>query len=387
MALPEKLYKDTNLHIVFGITLMAVMGVSSITPTFPSIVKALHLSSQSIGLLITVFTLPGVFLTPFFGILADRIGRKKILIPALLLFALAGSSCAFTRNFSTLLLLRFVQGVGAASLGSLNVTLIGDLYTGKERTTAMGYNASVLSVGTASYPAIGGFLATFGWFYPFLLPLAASPVGIAVVLFLDNPEPTKKQVFKEYLGKTRDSIKSYTVLALFLAAIVTFIMVYGSLLTYLPFLVDQSFGASPFIVGLILAAMSVSTAVTSSLLGKIARILSEKTLIKISFVLYPLALVMIPVIPVIHLLVVPVTIFGIAQGLNIPSIQTVLAGYAPLEQRAAFMSFYGMVLRLGQTMGPIIMGVVFVAWGISTVFYVGACFSVGMVVIAVAFIT
>ncbi|MGD2250183.1 MAG: MFS transporter [Candidatus Methanofastidiosia archaeon] len=383
---PPKLYKDTNLHIVFGITLMAVLGVSSITPAFPSIVKALQVSSQSIGLLITVFTLPGVFLTPFFGILADRTGRKKILIPALLLFAVAGSSCAFTRTFSTLLLLRFFQGVGAASLGSLNVTLIGDLYTGKERTTAMGYNASVLSVGTASYPAVGGFLAMFGWFYPFLLPLAAVPVGVAV-LFLNNPESTKKHTLKEYLGKTWDSIKKSTVLALFLAAVITFIMLYGSLLTYLPFLTDQSFGASPFTVGLLLAAMSASTAVTSSLLGRIAQILPEKTLIKISFVLYPVALVMIPVIPVIYLLAVPITLFGIAHGLNIPSIQTVLAGYAPLEQRAAFMSFYGMVLRLGQTLGPVIMGVVFAAGGITTVFYVGACFSVGMALIAVVCIT
>lgn len=387
MAFSEKLYHDTNLHIVFGVTLMAVLGVSSITPAFPSIVKVLHISSQSVGLLITVFTLPGVFLTPLFGILADRIGRKKILVPALLLFAIAGSSCAFARTFSTLLILRFFQGVGAASLGSLYVTLIGDLYTGKERTTAMGYNASILSVGTASYPAIGGILTTFGWFYPFLLPIAALPVGAAVVLFLDNPEPTGTQTLKEYLGNTLHSIKNKTVIALFLAAIITFIMLYGSLLTYFPFLAEQSFGASPSVVGLILATMSASTAVTSSLLGKISCIVQEKTLVKISFILYPTALIMIPVISVLYLLVVPVIIFGIAQGLNIPSIQTVLTGYAPLEQRAAFMSFYGMVLRLGQTLGPVIMGLLFGIWGISAVFWAGACFSVCMVGIAAVCIT
>ncbi|HUW96094.1 MAG TPA: MFS transporter, partial [Anaerolineae bacterium] len=171
-------YRDTNLQIIFGVTLMAVLGVSSITPAFPRIVEELNITPQAVGSLITVFTLPGVFLTAVLGILADQFGRKRILVPALLIFATAGSACAFARDFELLLLLRFLQGVGAAGLGAINLTIIGDLYTGQERTEAMGCNSSVLSVGTASYPAIGGILATVGWFYPFLLPLAAIPVTL-----------------------------------------------------------------------------------------------------------------------------------------------------------------------------------------------------------------
>ena len=57
---------------------------------------------------------------------------------------------------------------------------------------AMGLNGSVLSVGTTSYPLIGGALATFAWNYPFLLALAAVPVGFLVLRFLHNPEPHSK---------------------------------------------------------------------------------------------------------------------------------------------------------------------------------------------------
>jgi len=166
----QKLYFNKNLQVIFSITLTAVLGVASITPAFPRMERDLHISAQDIGLLITVFTLPGVILTPILGVLADRIGRKKILIPALLLFGVAGTSCFFARDFQLLLVFRFLQGIGAASLGSLNVTIIGDLFEGHDRAAAMGYNASVLSIGTASYPAIGGALATIGWYYPFLLP-------------------------------------------------------------------------------------------------------------------------------------------------------------------------------------------------------------------------
>ena len=66
----------------------------------------------------------------------------------------------------------------------------------------MGLNASILSIGTASYPAIGGALAILGWQYPFILPVVALPVGILVLVSLRNPEPRNRQGTKEYLGNT-----------------------------------------------------------------------------------------------------------------------------------------------------------------------------------------
>jgi ACDE family multidrug resistance protein len=125
-------------------------------------VREVGVSSGQVGLLITIFTLPGIVMTPVLGVLSDRYGRKKILVPALLLFGLAGGACAFASSFDILLALRFFQGMGAAALGTLNVTVIGDIYEDRERASALGYNSSVLSVETASYPAIGGLLATFG---------------------------------------------------------------------------------------------------------------------------------------------------------------------------------------------------------------------------------
>lgn len=196
----RRVYKDHNLHVLWGVTLMAVLGTSSVTPAFPTIVRELGISSGQVGLLITFFTLPGIVMTPLLGILSDRYGRKNILVPALLLFGLAGGACAFARDFDLLLALRFFQGMGAAALGTLNVTVIGDIYDGRERSSALGYNSSVLSVGTASYPAIGGLLATLGWFYPFALPFAAIPIAIVVMFSLHNPEPRNDDRLRDYFG-------------------------------------------------------------------------------------------------------------------------------------------------------------------------------------------
>ncbi len=158
------LFWDTNLQVVFAVTLMAVLGVSSITPVLPDIATVFDRTPQSVAWVIAIFTLPGVLFTPVAGVLGDRIGRKVVLIPCLLLFAVAGTACGFARSFESLLVLRFLQGTGAAALGAINVTLIGDLFSRQQRAAAMGYNAAVLSVGTGIYPAVGGGLALFAWY-------------------------------------------------------------------------------------------------------------------------------------------------------------------------------------------------------------------------------
>ncbi|MFH1011791.1 MAG: MFS transporter [bacterium] len=382
----KRLLLDTNLRILFGVTLVAVLGVSSITPAFPKIVRELGISPQTIGLLITVFTFPGVLLTPVLGVLADRFGRKRILVPSLLLFGIAGFACAFVSDFRLLLGLRFFQGVGAASLGSLNVTIIGDLYSDKERTAAMGYNASVLSIGTASYPAIGGALAMLGWHYPFLLPLVALPVGFLVLFSLKNPEPVGAEGLKDYLSGVWTSIKRRQVIGLFVVSTATFIILYGPFLTYFPLLLGASFGTSTLVIGLLMSVSSLSSAFTASQLGRLARAASEATLVKVAFVLYALTLLMMPFVRSLWLFVIPSIIFGVAQGMNLPSIQTLLAGLAPMTHRAAFMSINGMVLRLGQTLGPLTAGVVFGIWGMGGTFFAGVALAISMFALAVILI-
>ncbi len=378
----QNLFLERNLMMIYGVTLMAVLGVSSITPAFPQVIEFFGLSPQAVGLLITVFTLPGVFLTPVLGVLADRFGRKRILVPSLFLFALAGTACAFTRDWTTLLALRFIQGIGAAALGSLNVTIIGDLFSGKECTTAMGYNASVLSVGTAAYPAIGGFIAGLGWYYPFALPVLAVPVAFLVWFGLVNPEPERDEHIRDYLKSALKAMLTAKVVGIFLAGVLTFIILYGSFLTYLPILLADSFEASPVDIGLAMSLMSIVTALASSQLGRLGSLFSEKRLLKVAFALYAVGLLLFPFMKSMWAMALPLIVFGLAHGINVPLLHTILVKLAPMNYRAAFMSVNGTVLRLGQTLGPLVMALVYMVFGIAGVFYAGAvCAAMAIVLV------
>ncbi|MGH9339274.1 MAG: MFS transporter [Acidobacteriota bacterium] len=376
-------HRRLNLAIVFAITLMAVLGVSSMAPALPTMAQDLQVSSEASTLLVTVFTLPGVILAPLLGILADRWGRRKVLIPSLLLFGLAGGACSLARDFELLLGLRFFQGIGAAALGALSITLIGDFYSEEARSRVFGYNAAVLTIGTATYPLLGGALALLSWRYVFLLPLAALPLA-AVVISLRNPEPRSSEDFKGYVTEAVRRMSSRNISFFLLATMVTFIILYGPYLTTFPFLLEYSFGSTPFTVGIIMSSMSVTTALTSSRLAKLSERFSGRNLVQGAFLLYALALVLMPLMPNIWVLFLPTMLFGFAQGINIPSIQKLLSDSAPAKYRGAFMSTNAMMLRLGQTLGPLIMALILMNWGLVAVFFAGACISLLMLLLLLA---
>lgn len=364
--------KNPNLHIIFLVTLLAVGGVSSIAPALPLMVRELHVKPGQIGLLITVFTLPGMVLTPITGILADRYGRKTILVPSLFLFGIAGFLCTFTRTFEILILLRFIQGLGAASLGAMNVTLIGDIFSGNQRATAMGYNSGILSVGTASYPVIGGTLAMAGWYYPFILPLLAIPVGLLVLFRLKNPEPEAPQSMRQYLRNTWENINRPKVWGLFVLNVLVFFVIYGTILTYFPIHLEKKFGINSLIIGLVISSMSVTTAISSALTGYLTRRFSVRNLLLVSYSIYIVAMCIIPFLNNL-LLIIPVILFaGFSHGISMPNVQTLLVGLAPMNERAAFMSLNSMVLRTGQTIGPIFMGFIYSIASTEATFFAAA---------------
>lgn len=368
----KKLSKDRRLYVIFGITLIAVMGVASITPALPQIAKTLGLTQAQVALLISAFTFPGIFLAPVAGVIADRLGRKTVLVPALFIFAIAGFAIFFVHNFHYIILLRIVQGVGGAPLGAINTTLIADFFMGKQRPQAMGYNASVLSLSTATYPLVGGILAGITWYFPFVMPLLAIPVGLFVILGIKEPEIEKPANLKLYFKAISQNIFKREIIAIFILGTLTFIILYGAFITYLPFLLDQKFNFPAPKIGVVLSLSSITTAILATQVGKLTWKYGSLTLLKIAFILYGIVNLLLPNLNNIYILIVPILLFGSAQALNIPSLQTTLANLTPDNQRGAFMSINGMVIRLGQTLGPLIIGAGFSLKGLTGAYYLGA---------------
>jgi len=381
MGKSTSIYRNPNLLVAFGVTLMGIMGVSLIAPTLPDMARALHVPKQSVGLVITAFTLPGAILAIFAGILADKYGRKPVLIPSLVLFAISGVATLFVNQFSALIFLRALQGLGATALASLGTVLIGDTFAGLDRSRAMGANASILSLGTGLFPFFGGALALISWNYPYLLFLLALPVAIATWLFVKEPELKRDTKMLEYLSNALAYIRAPRALSAFAAGIATFIILYGAIITYFGILLAESFHANPLTIGILLGVMSLTTAAFSTTAGKLAAKTSKRNIIGIGFLLYGTGLIIVPLIKGTWFFLLPMIIFGMGHGFNVPALQTLTAELAPTEYRGAMVSFFGIMIRVGMTVGPALLGIIYAlvgsnALGLHAVFYASAALAI-----------
>ncbi|AEA47495.1 MFS transporter [Archaeoglobus veneficus] len=356
---------NSNLYTIFAVTLMGVIGVSILTPAFPQIGAALGIGRAEVAMLVTAFTLPGIFFAPLMGILADRYGRKKVLVPSLFLFSIAGTLCAFA-DFKTMLLLRFIQGIGGSALTALSATMIGDIYEGIERARILGYNASVLTIGITAYQAIGGILAYFDWRYPFLTFGIAIPVGIAAML-MPHPDVRSSTPISSYFrGMAR--VVSGRLLFEFASGAAVFIILYGAFLTFLPFLLKEKFMANSIMISAVQASMSAFTAIFSYRLAHLVERFGSIGAIKAGFAAYCISMLVIPFLPSYYLFFAAALLFGFAHGSVLPALQNLVISTAPNEHRAAVMTAYGSTIRIGQTTGPLVFGLL----SLNAVFVVAA---------------
>lgn len=338
--------------VIFASTLVAVMGVSLISPALPAVQQAWGISESQASLLLSAFTLPGIFLTLPIGLLADRIGRKPLLIPALVVFGLSGGSIIVVSDFSLILVLRAVQGAASSAIAMLTVTLLGDLYAGEQRRVLIGTNATILAVGAAGYPLLGGALATLAWSAPFACFLLALLVAVPGITLLE--EPTRK-------GTTSSSsIRTFVfgptpmapLAALYLAIFGIFVILYGAQLTAVPFLLASDYQLSSAGIGLLLGLPAVTMGMTAMQGDRVLRVLTSFQSIALGFVSYGIGLAIVALADSIYLVGGALLLFGLGQGLAEPITDTALNERAPDEFRGSIMSIRTSVLRLGTTIGP-----------------------------------
>ncbi|MFP3908421.1 MAG: MFS transporter [Archaeoglobaceae archaeon] len=348
--MPIKENKST-LATIFSVTWMGVLGVNIISPALANIRDGLLITGPEVAMLITAFTLPGVFFAPVMGVIADRFGRKRVLIPSLFLFAVTGVGCAFV-DYQIMLVLRFLQGIGASALVALSSALIGDLFEGLDRVKAIGYNAAALSMGVVFSFVLGGILADIDWRLIFIAFSVAFPIGVSVY-FISSPEVVSEESIRSYFFETVSFLKNRTLLLHYASGIAVFIILYGAFISYFPMLLEDDFSIRPFVVSLILASMNAFAALFSTRLDYFVRRLGSIRTIRYGFICYSLSMLCIALLP-FPLLLVSTFVLGLGHGMTLPAIQELILSSAPDNHRGIAMTTFGWVMKIGQTLGPVV---------------------------------
>lgn len=354
--------RDPVVRVIVASTLMGVMGVSLISPVLPEVRRALSLTESEASLILSAFTLPGIILGLFIGMWADRWGRRAVLVPCLILYGVTGAAVGLAPDFVWVVVLRIFQGAAASGLVTLAITLIGDLFQGPRRNAVMGLNGALLAVGTGSYPVIGGALSLLDWRAPFALYLVGVPVGFFALRVLDEPPRRARVGGLEYLRRALRKLPLARAAVLYATAFGVFTVLYGAVLTTLPFLLDAELGLSALQIGLVVSVSSVASATAASQAGRLARRFPNEPIIaggvlSLGIGVVALSLSRSPV--VFGAAVLP---FGAGMGTLMPALDSAVSSLTPDEYRGGAMSLRTSMVRLGQTVGPALFTSVAAIW-------------------------
>jgi MFS family permease len=369
MSAPESLrptaavpWNSPVVRVVLASTLLAPLGVPLVSPTLPVVRDTFGVSDAAASLLISLYFVTGIVLSPFVGMLVDRIGRRVVLVASLLLFGLSGGAVLLVGSFEALLALRVVQGTAATGIFVTTVTIIGDAFDGVQRNAVLGVNTAVLSAGAAAFPVVGGALVVYGWSAPFAAYLLAVPLGVVGWWALadvgnstgDGTDALGRERVGDYLRDVGGTLVATGASVYYVATFAAELLFFGAILTALPFLLAGRFGLSPLLIGAVLTVTELVAIAASALNGRFARRASNGRLVALGFVCVAVGLVGAWLAPGPALVTVAVTFVGAGAGLVLPSVDAEVSRLVPTRFRAGALSLRNSATFLGRAGGPIL---------------------------------
>jgi EmrB/QacA subfamily drug resistance transporter len=158
---------------------MINLDANIVAVALPSISHALKADFTAIEWVISAYTLAFATLLMTAGTMADRFGRKRILVMGLVIFTVASGICGAAGSATVLNYARALQGVGAALQLSAALAILAHSFQGPERAKAIAFWGSVIGIAITLGPVAGGFITeVVGWRWAFYINL---PIGLAMI--------------------------------------------------------------------------------------------------------------------------------------------------------------------------------------------------------------
>ena len=363
----KNVLSNSNFRIILGIVVMGVVGGSVVAPILPSMVEPLGTTNEMIGLVISVYTFCALLSTPLHGVLADRFGRKKVLVPAIVLFGVTGFSIAFVKEFYAVLILRGLQGMGTAGMMTLGVTVIGDIFKGKARAVAMGYRSSAQSFINVIMPFVSGIIATITWFYPFLIYILALPLALFVSMRLNIPEELNQSNLRDYFRSIAEVMRDKKTLWVYISVLFVFVFLY-CFIVYAPILIVEELKLTTFYTGILLSVGSGVAAITATQSGRVFYRFRNHQIVSFGFLMGGISLFLISLTMNYAWLLVCVVLWGIGFGLVFPALNTIVTELVSSYLRAGVVSGFTGMIYIGQTISPPLFGILLSNTSLVTVF-------------------
>ncbi|MGI9647331.1 MAG: MFS transporter [Acidimicrobiia bacterium] len=344
------------LAIAIAVGSMGTLGFSITAPLLPDLADAFGVSRGAIGMVQAAISVPGVLLSALIGYLADRLGRRRVVLASLLIFSTFGVAGFFARSFGGLITVRFLQGIGTSGILGVGIVLVADQFTGNDRVRAMGYNITGMTTVSMLGPAISGLLATRNTFLPFLFFSIGYPLALWATRLPPDAPQTATEPPLRHMGDAVAVMKREATwinyLGVLLASVGAAVVLHGLSLTTAPIFMEEEFGTPVGIRGLIVATFQVGVILTAIRIGRIRSRFGSARMITSSFSLMSAGTAIVVFASGAAVVALGLAVAGVGFGLWVPLAQEYTARAGSTLYRGVTILTWVTVVRISQVFGP-----------------------------------
>lgn len=361
--IPAKDPGPAGVAVLLFCSMMTIMAGATISPSLPQMVHAFDGTPNAevlVRLVITITSLAIALAATPVGALADRFGRRPLLIAGIALYVAAGTGGLWIDHLTTLLASRVLLGIAVAAIMTSTSALIGDYFDGEKRGRVLGWQGSAIGFGGVVFITLGGLLAQTGWRGPFWVYAIPLFLLVAVPMILHEPGRGPRRAH----GETADREPQGPRFMLYGAAYLVMAGFYA-IPVQMPFLLAERGHTDPQLAGMALGTVTLVSAVASLRFGAITRRLRPGLVVPLATLTAGTGVLFAGLSPSLPITFAALALAGLGLGLTMPGMPSFLMRITPRARMGRVMGGFTTAIFLGQFSSPLLLQPVIRVGGIA----------------------
>ncbi|WP_433328277.1 MFS transporter [Spirillospora sp. CA-294931] len=353
---------------ILAAAMLTIMAPAIISPSLPAM-REVFADTSGADLLVrfalTVTSLAIAVSAPVAGLVADRLGRRPLLVSSLVLYAISGTAGFFVTDLYLLLVTRALLGIAVGAIMTAVSATITDWFDGPRRASFLGLQQAFASLGGVVFLPLAGLLASVSWRAPFWIYLASAGVAALAIRAL-RQEPPVKRTPASGPSRPRRSGTTGGILGMYALALVATLAFYMAP-TQLPFLLS-SHGGGPILTGAVIAGSTLSSAIGALAFPALRRRLRPATITTVSIALLGAGWLLVGTADAVAQIAAGLLVGGVGVGFVVPNLNLRLSELAHPHQRGRVLSGLVTGIFLGQFLSPLVVQPLVQSTGIAAAF-------------------
>lgn len=363
--------------VVAGTHFIDVIGNTLLMPFFALYVtQKFGVGMTQAGIILATNSVAGMVGSTIGGAMADRFGRRGIILFGLVVSALSGLTLGFVNKFYMFYGLSVFVGLMGSAAHPAHQAMIADILPADKRAEGFGMMRVISNFAWIIGPTIGGFLAAYNFLYLFLSDAVISIITAILVFRLlpeTRPQPKDKAEHEslwQTLSGYRVALADRPYLA-FIFASILMIIVYQQMYSSLSVYLRDVHHVDPQFYGLIMSSSAITVVIFQFAVTRIIKRYPPFLMMAAATFFYLIGFTMYGFVATIPLFILAMVIITVGEMIGMPTSNVLAASFAPEEMRARYMAVFGLTWTVPSMIGPWAAGLIFDNYNPNYVWYIG----------------